>query len=50
MQDPNLVAVQGGVAVLRPSDGAILGGIGVSGLSAQEDEDIARIGVNALNL
>lgn len=50
MQDPNLVAVQGGVAVLRPSDGAILGGIGVSGLSAQEDEDIARLGVNALNL
>ena len=48
--DPNLVAMKGGVAILRPGDGAILGGIGVSGLSDQEDEDLARIGLKALNL
>ena len=36
-QNPNLVPAQGGVPILRSSDGAILGGIGVSGLSAQED-------------
>ena len=42
MGDPMLAAVQGGVVVLHPSTGAILGGIGVSGLAAQEDEDIAE--------
>jgi glc operon protein GlcG len=50
MGDPNLAAVQGGVAVLHPGTGFILGGIGVSGLSAQEDEDLARLGVQALGL
>lgn len=50
MGDPNLAAVQGGVAVLDPRSGAIMGGIGVSGLSAQEDEDLARLGVKALGL
>jgi glc operon protein GlcG len=50
MGDPNLAAVQGGVAVLQPGSGAFMGGIGVSGLSAQEDEDLARLGVRALNL
>ena len=50
LQNPNLVAVQGGIVVLQPSSGAILGGIGVSGLSAQEDEDLARIGLRALDL
>jgi len=50
MGDPMLAAVQGGVVVLHPSTGAILGGIGVSGLAAQEDEDIANMGLNALGL
>ena len=45
--DPNLAAVQGGVVVVRPSDGAVLGGIGVSGRSAQDDENLARIGLKA---
>ncbi len=49
MGDPNLAAVQGGL-VVRHASGAILGGIGVSGLTAQEDEDIARLGLQALGL
>ena len=50
MGDPNLAAVQGGLVVLQPGSGAIMGGIGVSGLTAQEDEDIARLGLQALGL
>jgi uncharacterized protein GlcG (DUF336 family) len=50
MGDPNLAAVQGGVVILHPGSGSIMGGIGVSGLSAQEDEDLARLGVQALSL
>lgn len=50
MGDPMLAAVQGGVVLVHKSSGAIIGGIGVSGLSAQEDEDIARIGLRALGL
>ena len=50
MGDPMLAAVQGGLVVLHPGNGAILGGIGVSGLAAQEDEDIARMGLQALGL
>ena len=48
--DANMVAVQGGVAVQRPSDEVFLGGIGVSGLRAEEDEAMARIGVQAMGL
>jgi len=50
MGDPNLAAMQGGVVIQHPGTGFILGGIGVSGLSAQEDEDLARIGIQALGL
>lgn len=50
MGDPMLAAVQGGVVVLHPETGFIMGGIGVSGLPAQEDEAIARIGLQALGL
>lgn len=50
MGDPMLAAVQWGVVVAHPTSGAILGGIGVSGLAAQEDEDIARLGLQALGL
>ena len=50
MGDPMLAAVQGGVAVVHPETGAIMGGIGVSGLAAQEDEDIAKLGLTALGL
>jgi uncharacterized protein GlcG (DUF336 family) len=38
------------VVVLHPGTGSILGGIGVSGLSAQEDEDLARLGLQTLGL
>jgi uncharacterized protein GlcG (DUF336 family) len=50
MGDPQLAAVQGGVVVLHRSTGTILGGIGVSGLSAAEDEALARAGLEALGL
>ena len=50
MGNPNLVAAQGAVALLHPTSGAVLGAIGVSGLSAQEDEDLARLGLQALGL
>ena len=50
MGDPNMAAVQGGVAIQRASDSAFLGGIGVSGLAAEEDEALARIGVQAMGL
>lgn len=45
--DSNLIGVQGGVAIVTP-DGTALGGIGVSGLAAEEDEAIARIGLGAI--
>ena len=50
MGDPMLAAVQGGVVVLQPGSGTIMGGIGVSGLAAEEDEDIAKLGLKALGL
>jgi glc operon protein GlcG len=50
MGNPNLVAAQGAVVVLHPQTKAVLGGIGVSGLLAQEDEDLARLGLQALGL
>jgi glc operon protein GlcG len=45
--DPNLIAVQGGVAITA-ADGAALGGIGVSGLAAEEDEAIAKVGLRTI--
>jgi len=45
--DPNLLAVQGGVTIIA-ADGTPLGGIGVSGLAAEEDEAIARAGLSAV--
>jgi glc operon protein GlcG len=45
--DPNLLAVQGGVAIIA-ADGTALGGIGVSGLAAEEDEAIARVGLREI--
>ena len=47
--NPSLVAVKGGVVVIS-SNGDILGGIGVSVLTAEEDEEIALIGLNALEI
>lgn len=50
MGNPNLVSAQGAVVVLHPQTKAVLGGIGVSGLSSQEDEDLARLGLQSLGL
>ncbi len=48
--NPNLVSAQGAAVILDPAGGAVLGAIGVSGLSSQEDEDLAKLGVQALGL
>ena len=48
--DPNLLGFQGAVVIERSSDQVFLGAIGVSGLTAEEDESLARIGVNAMGL
>ncbi len=44
-----MMFLQGGVVIQR-ADGVVLGGIGVSGLRAEEDEAIARIGLKAMKL
>ena len=47
--DPQLTHGQGGLVIMK--DGVILGGIGVGGYpSGQADEDVSRVGLNALNL
>lgn len=49
MGDPNLTHGQGGLVIIN--DGVILGGIGVGGYpSGQADEDLARVGLDALGL
>jgi uncharacterized protein GlcG (DUF336 family) len=48
--NPGLVSAQGAAVILDPAGGAVLGAIGVSGLSSQEDEDLAKLGVQALGL
>lgn len=51
MGDPMLFSGQGGVVVVNPKDSTVLGGIGVAGLpTGKEDEDIAKIGLKAMNL
>ena len=48
MGDPQLTFGQGGVVIVR--DGVILGGIGVGGYpSGKRDEELARVGLSALN-
>ncbi len=48
--NPNLVSAQGAAVILDSGSGAVLGAIGVSGLSAQEDEDLSKLGVQDLGL
>ena len=48
--DTNLIGFQGAVIIERPSDNTFLGAIGVSGLAAEEDEALARLGVQAMGL
>ena len=46
--DPNLTHGQGGLVIMK--EGVIRGGIGVGGYpSGQRDEDLARVGLEALN-
>lgn len=48
--DPDLTPGMGGV-VVRSSDGVIMGGIGVGGYpSGEADEELADIGLKAMNL
>jgi glc operon protein GlcG len=44
--DPRYVGFGGGVPVVK--DGAVVGAVGVSGLTQAEDDDLARIGVMAI--
>ena len=47
--DPMMTHGQGGLVIMK--DGVILGGIGVGGYpSGQADEDISRVGLNAMKL
>lgn len=46
--NPDLYAGGGGVVITRESDGYILGGIGVSGRTDEEDQQLAEIGLTAL--
>ena len=47
--DPMMTYGTGGVVIIK--DGVILGGIGVGGYpSGQADEDLSRVGLNAMNL
>ena len=49
MGDPGLTHGQGGLVIMK--DGVILGGIGVGGYpSGQADEDLSRVGLEAMNL
>ena len=49
MGDANLTHGQGGLVIMK--DGVILGGIGVGGYpSGQSDEDLARVGLEALGM
>ncbi|MCE2462444.1 MAG: heme-binding protein [Dehalococcoidia bacterium] len=49
MGDPGLTNGQGGLVIMK--DGVILGGIRVGGYpSGQSDEDLSRVGLEAMNL
>ena len=47
--DPQLITLPGGV-VVRTGEDAVAGGIGVGGLTGQEDEEIAKAGLKALGV
>jgi uncharacterized protein GlcG (DUF336 family) len=46
MEDGNIIPQQGAVPIMRGTE--LLGAIGVSGARSDEDEDIARAGLQAL--
>ena len=56
--DGKVTDIQGGVCIIKPGagyipggpSGTVVGGIGVSGCLANEDEQLAQVGLKALNL
>jgi len=46
--DPHLVSAARGGVVVRTAGGAVVGGMGVSGSTPEQDEEVARIGAAAL--
>ena len=56
--DSKLTDIQGGVAIIKPGTGHIpggpsgtcIGGIGISGRTAPEDEELAFVGLRAIKL
>ena len=44
----DITVVPGGICVRKPDTGAIVGGVGVSGRMAQEDEALSRVGMETL--
>lgn len=47
--DSMLISVQGGLPIVT-KDGFCIGGIGVSGRRAEEDEEVAKVGLGALGV
>ena len=47
--DPQLITLPGGV-VVRTGEDVVVGGIGVGGLTGEEDETIAKTGLRALEI
>jgi uncharacterized protein GlcG (DUF336 family) len=47
--NPNFIGGPGGLVLRDPTDGAILGGIGVSGRSGEEDQIVALAGLRAFD-
>lgn len=48
--DSNMTAAPSGIVIRRPGDNAIIGGIGLSGRTPANNEELGRIGLEALNL
>ena len=46
--DPNITGFKGGVPIL--SQGRVVGAIGISGLSEEEDESLAQLSISELSL
>jgi uncharacterized protein GlcG (DUF336 family) len=45
---PNFTGGGGGIVITRPSDGLVLGGLGVSGRTNEEDQELAEVGLQAV--
>ena len=50
LANPKLSAFQGGVCIIKPGTDQCVGGIGVSGLPADEDEALAKTGMQSMSL